>query len=357
MPFRSSSFAFAFFVVLLSISASDLSVAAVEFPSPTAFDSHIARHHHSLVLIGLEKGCPKCNILLSELQRVQIAAAARNSNLLSLVAVDVRQHKANVRDFDVTQVPTLLWFSRAGGGRARAANEALQTGRGIIRQQRIDARGLPYPEPFSGFDLTAEGISAFLNDKLGPGKTSVLADPPAGGDYVPPEPGASVGAAPPPPPPPGGEFVGVVLDDRTFYATVLNPDTFSLVLFCNGWNEECKAFRSTYAHVSHTFAADPRVTVAAVDVDAHQELAMNCGVIGVPTMQCVKRLLLFCLQVHLICLLVVLRQPQKRRRTLFALAHHFFERLRLFATFKRGQILPARHRRQGTTRVYSWLET
>ena len=341
MAFLSPSFVSVFFFILLSIGASASLVGAVDFPSPTTFDSHIARHHHSLVLIGLKKGCPKCNILLSELQRVRIAAAARNSNLLSLVAIDVREHKANVRDFDVTQVPTLLWFSRAGGGSARAANEALQTGRGIIRQQRINSRGLPYPELFSGHDLTAEGISAFLNDKLGPGKTSVLTNS-AGGNV--PEPGGSVDAAA------GGEFVGVLLDDRTFYATVFNPDTFSLVLFCNGWNEECKALRSTYARVSHTFAADPRVTVAAVDIDAHQELAMNCGVVGVPTMQYVERLIVF----KFLCALFAL-PVGTRRRSCLRLLHRLFERLRWFAA--RGQVLPPRHRRQGATRLYPWLKT
>ena len=44
----------------------------VQFPSPPELDNVIARHHHALVLVGLEKGCPKCNILLSELERVRL---------------------------------------------------------------------------------------------------------------------------------------------------------------------------------------------------------------------------------------------------------------------------------------------
>ena len=232
---------------------------AVEFPSPADFDSYVVRHHHSLVLVGLETGCEKCNILLSELERVQLrdpqqGTGSRSgssggndvtSGFLSLVAVDARKHKANIRDFDVSQVPTLLWFSRTGGGDVRARNAQLESGRGILKRQRIVARGIPVPEPFGGgYEITAEGISAFLNDKLGPGKTFVhrrmpAARPSLNADRV------ADGAVED-----DGDFVGMILDARTFYATVLNPETFVLVLFCNSWHTDCKDFRSTYVFVS-----------------------------------------------------------------------------------------------------------
>jgi hypothetical protein len=220
--------------------------AGVEFPSSGEFDAHVGRYHHALVLVGLSKGCAKCNILLGELERVRLLRGA--ADLVAIVAVDAREHKRGLRDFEVTEVPTLLWFSRAGGANARAANMALQTGTGVVRRQRVRARGLPDPEPFSGHPLTAAGIAAFLNEKLGPGKATVgaavaLTGGGGGGAAAAAASAAAAAAAAE-----GAgtvEFVGVVLDDRTFQATVGNPDTFTLVLFCNSWHAECKAFRET----------------------------------------------------------------------------------------------------------------
>ena len=219
--------------------------AAVVFPQPGEFDSHLRRFHHGLVLVGLEKKCDKCTIVLSELERIELrdvqsgGASSQPTDLLTLVAVDAREHKHNIRDFEVTQVPQLLWFSSSGGAAARVANLAARMGRGVIRRQRLQERGLPVPEPFPGTDFSAASISDFLNARLGPNKTFVRpknrrtlalddtkTDPST----------AAIRSL---------EFVGMTLNDRTFYPTVHNPDTFSLVLFCNSWNQECKDFRDT----------------------------------------------------------------------------------------------------------------
>jgi hypothetical protein len=296
-------------------------LAAVDFPSASELDAHLRRHQHTLLLVGLEKGCPKCTLLLEELELVQVrsdlgraapgrsdaggrgaaASAAADSpvvaeRFLSLTTVDVKQHKANLFDFEVTEVPTLLWMSRAGGvgiGAAAAAAVVGPSHRGVLRRQRLQRRGLPEPQPFRGYELTAEGMVAFINARLGKDKVFVF-DPLAirdgqagGGSERPGGPGrggkggggrrdggggggaAAAGggggrgglsagqhAASASPEPSAvvarkavgareRRFPGTVLDARTFFMTVLNPDVFVLVLFCNSWHRECKQVRDT----------------------------------------------------------------------------------------------------------------
>ena len=73
----------------------------------------------------------------------------------------------------------------------------------------------------------------------------------------------------------------IVVTDTDFAEHVLNSDTPVLVDFWAEWCAPCRALGPVIESLAHDF--EERVTVAKLDIDANQEVAMQYGIRSIPT--------------------------------------------------------------------------
>ena len=76
--------------------------------------------------------------------------------------------------------------------------------------------------------------------------------------------------------------LSMIDDQQAFEKEVLNADTPVLVDFTAAWCGPCKMLNPVLEELAEEWAQ--RITIRKLDVDQNQELAMDFGVMGVPTL-------------------------------------------------------------------------